>query len=193
MNHSMLRLALSALGTLTAALALGGCPPCGSAGPYSVASWGFEECTDSTCGFTVESGAARRASLFHPGEHGLDLAGSTSVKGLISGAPANPYGAPSASLIARCDAGTTLTISLQVSVSESSGASSAAPGAPRQERDAWLTSPASVGSTWSRTTVFLPSPESVSRILAARVTTEGTGHCQIDEFEVSQNGLGFCE
>lgn len=194
MNRSMLRLALSAIGTLTAALTLGGCPPCGSLDPYTVASWGFEECADSTCGFTVESGSARRTSLFHQGEHGLDLGAGTSVKGFVAGAPANPYGAPSVSLLARCDAGTTLSVSLQVSLGSASGASPLfTPGAPREERDTWLTAPASVSSAWSRATVFLPSAESVSRVLAVRVVTEGAGHCQIDELDVVQNSAGLCE
>lgn len=189
MNRKMLRLAASLVASAASALALEGCPPCGSNGAQAVGAWSFENCADAACGFTVESGTTRVTATFHPGEHGLDLAPGTSIVAPVSVTASTLYGMPFVKVLARCDAGSSLSVELGAT----STSRDAAPDAGTTGEDETLRATIPTTTTWALANEQLVSTGQVRRLNSVRVIAAGAGHCQIDQLEVSVNFYGFCD
>ncbi len=189
MNRKMLRLAASLVASAVSALALEGCPPCGPTDAQAIGEWSFEHCSDASCGFTVESGSTRVTATFHPGEHGLDLAPGTSIVAPVSVAASTLYGMPFVKLLARCDAGSSLSVELGAT----STARDAAPDAGTTGEVETLRGTITTTTTWALANQAFVSTGQVRRLNSVRVIAAGAGHCQIDQLEVSVNFYGFCE
>jgi hypothetical protein len=190
-SSKTLRFAVSLVTMALSAFALEGCPPCGRDVDASVGAWRFEDCTDSACGLTVVSGSTRVTTTFHPGEHGLELASGTTIQGSLSSGLSSPYGMPALKVIARCDAGTSLAVELDLSTvtrNDATGASTTT-----EPTDETVRGGLSPTNAWAVANTSFFVTGTVSRLRAVRLSTMGPGRCQIDNLEVTQSFYGFCE
>lgn len=191
MNRKKLRLAASLAASAVSALALEGCPPCGSTDAQAVGAWSFENCADASCGFTVESGVTRVTATFHPGEHGLDLAPGTSIVAPLTVAASTRYGTPGVRLLARCDTGASLSIELDATTTAT--ARDVAPDAGTPTQDDTLRADLNTTTSWAQAGQSIFTSREITRLSAVRVIAAGAGHCQIDQLQVTLSFYGFCD
>lgn len=191
MSSKTLRFAVSLVTMALSALALEGCPPCGRDVDAAVGAWRFEDCTDNTCGLTAIAGATRVTTTFHPGEHGLELSTATTIQGNLSSGPSTPYGMPGLKVLARCDAGTSLAVELDLSTQTRNATTGAID--TTNPTDETVRGELTTTSAWSVVNHSFFVAGTVSRLRAVRLSTVGPGRCQIDNLQVTQSFFGFCE
>ncbi len=187
------RAALAGAWVAAASAWLYGCPPCGG-GAYldTVAQWDFEgDCAgDARCGFAVERGSASIRAAFHPGEHGLSIGPSSSVVAAVRDASQVEWvGAPQVRLVARCDAGTRLTVTVETAARASSFAGDGGPGG-----EGALESTLATSERWAAAATAFSTAGEVGEVRGVRFATSGPGACAIDAVRVLRAGYGgFCE
>jgi hypothetical protein len=100
-----------------ACLNLAGC--CGAEGRQEVFHDDFEaDCSGLPCGWTVDSGSAKRVVTYHSGEHGLELTEGAVVWRSASARIFSPYPDSSPATIhvfVRCDEQTSLRLAMEYS------------------------------------------------------------------------------
>ncbi len=114
---------------LSSVLALLACGPTPSpSGPPAYADSFETQCGDLPCGWTQASGTSGQAAYVDtalPGEHGIALRGSgVSVRGPAADAPIDAtllFDSMQALLLARCDSGGSLTVSVGIVEVDSTG------------------------------------------------------------------------
>jgi len=180
------RRAAAAVGwTLAASAALSACcdAPWGAA-PEPRARWNFETpCTGgASCAFVAEQGTAVVAPLFHPGERILTLGPRSAAAARLDwGEPTRAY-LVSYSLLARCDADTSLVATFEVG---------AAPAALMGAQNTSARATIDASGTWRRVTGSFMS-SFAGRAVRLRLTTAGPGACQVDSIQLfdQPGGLG---
>ena len=170
-----------------------------SSGRQPIVRADFEDrCGDVPCEWEQTSGdssQARYIETIHPGEHGMALSGDgVSIRGPGGDVTTTTFtfGSLEARLVARCDAGDSLSIVLGV-IDET------AAGGPRPDMLQGRAVPPAAWGTGTSATLTLASPlgdggfgggtGATLRITGLVITKNGPGQCEIAEITIDQFGL----